>query len=41
MVWQGEEPRTGLFSREYVWVVDVEAANRATETFTGTVKLEY
>ncbi|MGB3869352.1 MAG: PKD domain-containing protein [Flavobacteriales bacterium] len=26
---------------EYVWVVDVEAANRATETFTGTVKLEY
>lgn len=24
---------------DYVWVVDVEAANRATETFTGTVKL--
>ena len=25
---------------DYVWVVDVEATNRSTETFTGTVKLE-
>src|SRR5690606_871891 len=24
---------------DYVWMVDVEGANRSTETFTGTVKL--
>ncbi|MBZ0206651.1 MAG: PKD domain-containing protein [Flavobacteriales bacterium] len=39
--WCGKVKNQGAVcsAGDYVWVVDVEAANRATETFTGTVKL--
>ncbi len=41
--WCGKVKNQGAVcsTGDYVWVVDVESANRTTETFTGTVKLDH